>query len=96
MSYKLLKIPPSRWNTPKIHPEFHLFSLQEYIDLLIRFLERLRPGVAIDRLINQSPKEMLIAPSWGLKNFEVMQMVEKRLAALDTWQGRLYCPARGI
>ncbi len=70
--------------------DFHLFSLPEYIDLVIRFLELLNPAISVDRFINQSPKEMLIAPSWGLKNFEVMMMVEKELVARDTWQGRLY------
>ncbi len=70
--------------------EFQLFTLAEYIDLVIRFLENLRPEISVDRFINQSPKELLIAPNWGLKNFEVMQMVEKELAERDTWQGRLY------
>jgi uncharacterized protein len=72
--------------------DFHLFTLPEYIDLVIRFLELLNPAIAVDRFINQSPKEMLIAPNWGLKNFEVMQMVEKVLAERDTWQGRVYAP----
>ncbi len=72
--------------------QFHLFSLEEYIDLIVRFLERLRPSISVDRFINQSPPEMLIAPHWGLKNFEVMMMVEKELARRDTWQGRLYKP----
>ena len=72
--------------------EFHLFSLPEYLELVIRFLENLRPEITVDRFINQTPKEMLIAPSWGLKNYEVMQMVEKELTERDTWQGRLYNP----
>jgi len=33
---------------------------------------------------------MVIAPKWGLKNFEFVAKVEKRLIERDTWQGRLY------
>jgi len=33
---------------------------------------------------------MVVAPKWGLKNFEFVAKVEKRLAERDTWQGRLF------
>lgn len=72
------------------HPEwFHLFSLDEYIDVVIDFLERMNPEIAIERFVSQSPKELLIAPEWGLKNFEFTAKLEKRLEERDTWQGRV-------
>jgi len=53
------------------HPEsFHIFSVDEYVGLLLRFLDRLRSDIYIDRLVSQSPKNLLIAPDWGLKNHE--------------------------
>jgi hypothetical protein len=33
---------------------------------------------------------MLLAPKWGLKNFEFVAKVEKRLVERETWQGRKY------
>ena len=73
------------------HPEwFHIYSANEYIDLSIDFLERLNPDIAIERFVSQSPKELLIAPEWGLKNFEFTDKIEKRLLERNTWQGRLY------
>jgi radical SAM protein (TIGR01212 family) len=73
------------------HPEwFHLYSANEYIDLTIDFLERLNPGIAIERFVSQSPKELLIAPEWGLKNFEFTAKIEKRLIERNAWQGRLF------
>jgi radical SAM protein (TIGR01212 family) len=73
------------------HPEwFHLYSADEYIDLVIDFLERLNPEIAIERFVSQSPKELLIAPTWGLKNFEFTDKIEKRLKVHDTWQGRFF------
>ena len=73
------------------HPEwFHLYNVNEYIDLTIDFLERLNPAIAIERFVSQSPKEFLIAPEWGLKNFEFTAKIEKRLVERNAWQGRLF------
>ena len=73
------------------HPEwFHLYTADEYIDLAIDFLERLNPSIAVERFVSQSPKELLLAPEWGLKNFEFTAKIEKRLKLRDTWQGKLY------
>lgn len=72
------------------HPEnFRLYTAEEYIDLVVDYLELLNPEIIVERFISQAPPEMLIAPKWGLKNFEFVAKVEKRLKERDTWQGRL-------
>ena len=74
------------------HPEwFHLFTADEYIDLVIDFLELLPRKMVVERFVSQSPKDLLIAPDWGLKNYEFTAKLEKRLAERDTCQGRLSC-----
>ena len=70
--------------------KFHLYSVDEYIDLCIDFIELLNPEFALERFVSQSPKELLIAPDWGLKNFEFTAKVDKRIAERGTWQGRLF------
>ena len=45
--------------------DFHLFSVDEYIDLVIDYVEHLRPDLILERFVSQSPKELLIAPDWG-------------------------------
>lgn len=73
------------------NPEwFNLFEVDEYIDMCIDFAERLNPDFIIERFVSQSPKSLLIAPDWGLKNFEFTAKVLKRFAERETWQGRLY------
>ena len=73
------------------HPEnFHLFSADEYVELIIDFIERLRPDIILDRFVSQSPKSLLIAPDWGLKNFEFTERIKRRLVERDTWQGKCY------
>ena len=75
----------------KILPEsFHLFELEEYVDLCVDFAERLNPDFCIERFASQSPKSLLIAPDWGLKNYELTEKVVKRFREKNTWQGRLH------
>jgi radical SAM protein (TIGR01212 family) len=73
------------------NPEkFRLYTAEEYIELVVDYLELLNPEIIVERFISQAPVDMLIAPKWGLKNFEFVAKVEKRLKERDTWQGRLF------
>lgn len=73
------------------HPEdFHLFGVEEYIDLVIDYIEHLRPDLVLERFVSQSPKELLIAPDWGLKNYEFNHRVQKRMKELGAYQGKKY------
>jgi len=73
------------------HPEeFHLYEVDEYIDLVIDYVEQLRPDMVLERFVSQSPKELLIAPDWGLKNYEFTERVKKRMRERDAYQGKLY------
>jgi len=45
----------------------------------------------IERFISESPLDLLIAPKWnGLKNFEIVDKIEKRMKENDTYQGKYY------
>ena len=55
------------------------FELDEYIDLLCEYIRQLRPSLVLERFVSQSPKELLIAPKWGLKNHEFTHKLLKRL-----------------
>jgi len=73
------------------NPEkFNLFTSENYIELVVDYLELLNPEIIVERFISEAPPEMLIAPKWGLKNFEFVAKVEKRLKQRNTWQGRLF------
>ena len=62
------------------HPEiFHNYTVDEYIDLCNDFMNRLNPDFIIDRFVSQSPDNLLIAPTWGLKNYEFMEKLKKRI-----------------
>jgi radical SAM protein (TIGR01212 family) len=73
----------------RTHPEhYRLYTPDEYTGLVVDFLERLRPDIAVDRFISQSPEALLVAPRWGLKNHEFAALVSRRFADRRTWQGK--------
>lgn len=73
--------------------DFRLYTEEEYLDFVARVIERIPPGICLERFVNQSPPEYLLAPKWGAKNFEFAAKLDKRLEELDTWQGKLYVNA---
>ena len=74
-------------NTPEM---FDLFSVEDYIELITEFIGLLRPDIILDRFISESPPHLLIAPKWGgLKNFEIIAKIDKRLEEKNIWQGSL-------
>lgn len=74
------------------HPEhFHLFDLDEYIDFVIDFVERLNPTIVIERFAGEVPPRFLVSEPWmKLRYDEVLSRIEKRMEERGSWQGRLY------
>lgn len=71
--------------------DFHLFTdVDEYIDLVIEYVEHLRPDLVVERFVSQSPKELLIAPDWGMKNYEFVARLQKRMKERGAYQGKKY------
>ncbi len=69
--------------------DFHLFTPDEYIDLVIDFIERLRPDLVLERFVSQSPSSLLALPGWGLKNHEFVDRLRARMQTRNAHQGRL-------
>ncbi len=74
------------------HPErFTLFELDDYIDFIIAFIERLNPDFVIERFSGEVPPWFLAGPGWGLiRTYEVRNNLEQRMVNRDTWQGKYY------
>lgn len=69
---------------------FHLFTADEYVDLAIDYIERLRPDLVLERFVSQSPPALVLAPKWNLKNYQFTEKVKKRMRERQTWQGKFY------
>ena len=61
--------------------DFHLFTEEEYIDLIVDFVRRLRPDIVLELFVSQSPPALLLAPRWGWKNHEFTAKIRKALTA---------------
>ena len=69
---------------------FPLFDYQEYLDVVVEFVERLRPDIKIQRLVGETHPRQLIGPHWGLRVPTIMRHIEAALGDRNTWQGRLH------
>jgi radical SAM protein (TIGR01212 family) len=71
--------------------KFTLFSMEEYIDFVIRFMEKLDPGIAIERLVSEAPPLHRVNPGWGNKRADwVQKKIESVMEEKDTWQGKQF------
>jgi hypothetical protein len=69
---------------------------QEYISLLADIIERLRPDIAIRRIVSSVPPRFTDAP-WGLlRPDELMQRLIDCLHERGSFQGRLYDSATAV
>lgn len=60
--------------------DVHRFTPESYARLCARLVRRLRPDIAIERFVSQSPPELLIYPRWGLKNYQFTELVYRVLS----------------
>lgn len=53
------------------------FSLEEYLNLCVRIIKAVPRHICIERFLASSPPEMVIAPKWGLKNYQFTNLLLK-------------------
>lgn len=58
---------------------FHVYTVEEYLDLIARYISLLRDDLILERFVSQCPPEKLIAPRWGLKNHEFTDLLRNKL-----------------
>lgn len=69
---------------------FPLFGYRDYLDVVVAFLERLRPDIKVQRLVGETHPRHLIGPHWGLRVPTILRHIEEVLEKQDIWQGKLY------
>ena len=63
---------------------------EEYIELVVKQLELIKPEVVIQRLTGDPIKEDLITPNWLLNKTTILNDIDKLMRKLDTYQGSKY------
>ncbi len=74
---------------------FHILSMEEYVELVVKCIERLPEHIVIHRLTGDGPADLLIEPKWSLAKRTVLNQINHLLKEQDTWQGKLY-NSRGV
>ena len=69
---------------------FELISRDEYIELVVKQLELLKPEVIIQRLTGDPMVEDLLAPNWVTNKTTILNDIDKLMRKLDTYQGVHY------
>ncbi|MDO5294445.1 MAG: TIGR01212 family radical SAM protein [bacterium] len=70
--------------------QIHLYSLEEYIALLMDCIAHTRPDIIIHRITGDGPKKLLLAPLWSSNKKLVLNSIHKAMKETNTWQGKYY------
>ena len=68
---------------------FHVYTIDEYISLIANYIQKLRKDLVLERFVSQSPKDMIIAPHWGLKNYQFTNLLNNYLRRNNIHRGDL-------
>jgi radical SAM protein (TIGR01212 family) len=69
---------------------FPLLELSNYTEMVVDFLQCLRPEIKIQRLVGETQPRLLIGPQWHLRADVIQRRIERDLAEQDVWQGKLW------
>lgn len=72
--------------------DYQCLEQQAYIDLVCDFLERIPPGMVIQRLTGDPHPEELVAPQWSREKTETLRKINATLERRDSWQGKSLTP----
>ena len=72
-----------------IENPFHLYSMDEYIELISKYIQYLNKDLILERFVSQSPKELLLAPKWDMKNYEFTNRLINEMKSTGAYQGKL-------
>lgn len=74
--------------------QVQMMPRQAYIDTVVDFLERLPPGMVVERVSGDAPPDYLIEPKWCLEKSKLRLEIERTFQDRGTRQGSHYDPAR--
>lgn len=70
--------------------KFKLQELDEYVDICVEQITHLKDSIIIHRLAADGAEDDLVAPSWSRKKLVIMNEIDKKLRALNKYQGQDY------
>lgn len=75
-------------------PDLHIYTMEEYLEVLISCIEHLDPSICLHRVTGDGPKDILLAPLWSGHKKLVLGTLHHLMATKNTYQGRLFHDSR--
>ena len=84
-------------NNTKLYEEyqnnpFHILTIEEYVDITVKQIRRLKDTIIIHRLAADGVIDNLVAPSWSIRKLVVMNEIDKKMRETKAYQGIDYIP----
>nr|WP_297873811.1 TIGR01212 family radical SAM protein [uncultured Blautia sp.] len=70
--------------------KFSVYSMEEYLNLVMECLEHLSPDIVVHRLTGDGPKDLLIAPGWSSAKKTVLNTLHHQCKINGVYQGKQY------
>jgi len=70
--------------------QVRLLERDEYVQVLVDFLELLPPEMVIERLSGEAPPQYFIGPEWSLDKPALRAAIDAELERRDSWQGKFF------
>ncbi|MDD4801954.1 MAG: TIGR01212 family radical SAM protein [Syntrophomonas sp.] len=67
---------------------FAFLNQDDYVNLVVNILEILPPQMIIHRLTGDSPRDLLVGPTWSLRKRLVLNDIDSELKLRNSWQGK--------
>ena len=68
---------------------FKILSLEEYVDIVIKLIERTPQNIIIHRITGDGPKEDLFEPRWSLDKRKVLNSISRGFITRCSCQGKM-------
>ena len=76
--------------------EVRLMERDEYIKILIDFLELLPPETIVERISGDAPPDYFVGPAWCLDKPALRAAVDNALKRRETWQGKRFVEPKTV
>lgn len=67
---------------------WHVYTLEEYTDIVQLCLESLSPDITIHRLTGDGPRDLLGAPLWSSDKRKVLNTLHNKMKQTNSYQGK--------
>ena len=70
--------------------EIELMPREDYVQVLVDFLERLPPELVVERVSGDAPPDYFLGPAWCLDKSAILIAIDQEFERRDTWQGKKF------